>query len=717
MADRYTPEEIQKIFDDYNDALRQGIPISEALAKEMADATKGVKNYTNQLNYSLNSLGTSIKNVGLDLANGAKGASMFNNSIESGAEVVAKVASQCGILGTVVGSVVKAFGMFLGAVNKQSDALYKSYQDVSRAGAIGQGGMTEVYDSMRKFGYTIDELGNLGTLLKENSKNFGLFTSSAVAGSRQFSEIADNIQNSGLRRQFFNLGMTVDDINNGIAGYIVQEGKLGKLRGRDQAELTQASTAYVREMEILTRLTGQTRQEMEQQREQALQIDAFYAGLKDLPKAAREEALKAFNIASSISPKMAAEFAANFNGVITGTTDLLMSTSGESLKYGRDFFVAGGKATDAMQGLSDAGTRAQEVTDNLAKVGAQFGLTSRELTMLTNKGTDPFAKSVADITAEVDAAAGGYDRATNAQSAMRDSQIKITQNFNDLVNLGITPVTRAMMYLTEVIENLTDLLPGSRNGKNPSVAPAVGGLAGAATGATLGAGVGSAFGPVGTVVGGLVGGVAGAAGGRFIGGKAADSESSPPAGGGITGESIQGLAPDFAARFQQASAEYKQLTGQSVKVTSAFRTYEKQAELYAAWVAGKSKFPAAPPGNSKHETGRAVDVDLATAEAMDRMGILSKYGLSRPVAGDPIHIQGSAGFRGTLSGPMSGYKPNIVMHGKEDFEIRPSGSGTGSGTMSASNDTTLKLIERIDDLIQISRNQLGVNEKMLRYQA
>ena len=75
--------------------------------------------------------------------------------------------------------------------------------------------------------------------------------------------------------------MTVDDINRGIAGYMVQEGKLGKLRGQSQSEVSKGASAYIREMEILTRLTGQTRQEMEEQRERAMQIDAFYASVDD----------------------------------------------------------------------------------------------------------------------------------------------------------------------------------------------------------------------------------------------------------------------------------------------------------------------------------------------------------------------------------------------------------------------------------------------------
>jgi hypothetical protein len=96
------------------------------------------------------------------------------------------------------------------------------------------------------------------------------------------------------------------------------------------------------------------------------------------------------------------------------------------------------------------------------------------------------------------------------------------------------------------------------------------------------------------------------------------------------------------------------------------------------------------------------------------MGLLQKHGLSRPVPNDPIHIQGASGFRGMLSGPMSGYKPNITMHGPEELEIKPMGTTTSSS--SASESTMLKFIDRMDDLIHISKNQLGVNEKILRYQ-
>lgn len=43
-------------------------------------------------------------------------------------------------------------------------------------------------------------------------------------------------------------------------------------------------------------------------------------------------------------------------------------------------------------------------------------------------------------------------------------------------------------------------------------------------------------------------------------------------------------------------------------ITSARRSPTKQAQLYRAAKAGKSRFPAAPPGKSTHATGLAFDV-------------------------------------------------------------------------------------------------------------
>jgi murein DD-endopeptidase MepM/ murein hydrolase activator NlpD len=53
---------------------------------------------------------------------------------------------------------------------------------------------------------------------------------------------------------------------------------------------------------------------------------------------------------------------------------------------------------------------------------------------------------------------------------------------------------------------------------------------------------------------------------------------------------------------------------------SAYRTYEQQADLYEAFLAGYGA-PANPPGSSSHESGTAVDVETpAMRSVIDQIG-------------------------------------------------------------------------------------------------
>jgi len=693
MAEMYTPEEINEIFAAYNEQIQKGIPISKELAQQMKDASIGVKNYTQNLKDSMKQLGTSIKTLGSDLAKGEKGASVYSNSLSSGADALAAYTAKFGPAGRALGFATKAITAFGVAAMKQSDQLFESFQKVSRAGAVGAGGMTELYDSMRKLGYVPAELERMGQLFVENSKYLALYSSSAIEGSKMFANVADTIQNSPLRAQLFNLGLSVDDINKGVAGYIKQEGALGKLRGTNQAELNAGTKAYLREMEILTRLTGASREELETEREQAMQIDAFYAGLKDLGPKAREEALSAFNQMSRISPKMAAEFAANFNGVITGTTDLLTSTGGAALKYNKEYFATGGKAMDAMQGMADAAQPFVGVTDQIAKIGGQFGMTSREITMLTNKGLDPFREAYEKTAGQVDAAANGFDRTTDAQAKMRDSQIKAGQNMSDFVNLGVKPATIAMQGLTYAVEYLTSFLPGAgkakerakeaelnRQGKTSARQDQIAAVASGSDVATGGAGTATLT-PA-EMMSGL---------------RIKSSESTA---GGEANPKLLELANMIQGKL-----------GGDLKYFSAFNDAYHQGLDRA----------------SAHKTGMALDFTLTDPSKAAQVAamvksmpgvktVIDEYAkLSAGGTGGHIHAEISAANGAILSGPRSGYRPNLTMHGTEAVVPLPDGRSIPVSGSSESSSLMAAQLDKLDELVSVMKSQLSVSNKLLSY--
>lgn len=101
-------------------------------------------------------------------------------------------------------------------------------------------------------------------------------------------------------------------------------------------------------------------------------------------------------------------------------------------------------------------------------------------------------------------------------------------------------------------------------------------------------------------------------------------------------EKVHNLDPNVKKLLAGIAKEYKDLTGKSLLVTEAFRTRADQEAL-------RSKYGnrAAKPGTSLHEFGLAVDVNSPDADALDKMGLLRKYGFTRPVGGEPWHLEPS----------------------------------------------------------------------------
>jgi D-alanyl-D-alanine carboxypeptidase/LysM domain len=90
------------------------------------------------------------------------------------------------------------------------------------------------------------------------------------------------------------------------------------------------------------------------------------------------------------------------------------------------------------------------------------------------------------------------------------------------------------------------------------------------------------------------------------------------------------LLPAAADAWNAMRAEALSLYGTDIYPggpVSAYRTYEQQAELYEAFLAGHGA-PANPPGSSSHEFGTAVDLETPEMRAViDKIGW--RYGWSK----------------------------------------------------------------------------------------
>ena len=92
------------------------------------------------------------------------------------------------------------------------------------------------------------------------------------------------------------------------------------------------------------------------------------------------------------------------------------------------------------------------------------------------------------------------------------------------------------------------------------------------------------------------------------------------------------VAPSIALRLAKAAKDFKQATGRDVQINQDFRSHEEQARLYKELSAKGAR--VAPPGQSFHEKGMAIDVtNWREFEPFAR-----RYGLVNDLADDRGHF-------------------------------------------------------------------------------
>lgn len=107
---------------------------------------------------------------------------------------------------------------------------------------------------------------------------------------------------------------------------------------------------------------------------------------------------------------------------------------------------------------------------------------------------------------------------------------------------------------------------------------------------------------------------------------------------------LRGLKPKFRPWAEALLRAAKDQDHRFV-ITSAKRSSTEQARLYKAFLAGRSKLTALPPGRSLHEKGLAIDlarpgVDPMADELLPVLGALWRsWGGKWGGASDPVHFQ------------------------------------------------------------------------------
>ena len=457
MSDFMSQQEINEE-KEYLRNLREagGIGLEE-FNKRMKDADLGVRGFTDALESSMNQFKTSMIQFGAGVAEGKLGQAQYNDSLTSGADVVSKFVSKWGPWGEAIGAAIKVLTFGISQVNKFSDALYQSTTDLSKAGLVGQEGMMGVAESARQFGYGLDQLSNLTTLLTNNSNTLAQFGGTAVEGAKRFGMLASEMK--PLQEHFMDMNMTVDDINNGMANYIRRETLYGTAQQMTTEQLTAGSAEYLENMSRLSKLTGESADSLAKQEEHANTIDLWLA-VQERLKTSGEEGKKlaatrqeVYDRLAGVSLKVADDYANSVSGVIGANESQMqsyMATNGAISQAATSTTMTADAQLELIgsaEKLTDTFQQSQAMLGDNGELFGHYNENLRVGNAFSKNALENDKKALAESGATTDEAMKQHVHMLRMQMSSRDA-------LQDLVKSGIVPVTEAMEFLASVINHI-----------------------------------------------------------------------------------------------------------------------------------------------------------------------------------------------------------------------------------------------------------------------
>lgn len=478
--ERYTPQETADIIQRFNDAVARGIPVSAELAKEMRDATIGIKNFSDTLALNSKNLKEAVYNTANRMSEGAEGLEVFGDIMDKAGVSFDSMFRIFPSAGSLLGKAANATGKLIAASLKQGDALFKNYQDMSRSGLVV--GMDSTFKNLQAAGYTVSEIGNFTTLMKTNANTLALLGGTAAAGLNKITDVSKSINSSGLIEEFGNMGLSVEDVNGAIIEYTKFQQLTGSTKIKSTREMRDGAKAYIEQQDRLTRLTGINAEEQNKAYEKALRMEQFNSTQRTLEQQANAGDK---NAAAKLkrNEEMIKMFASPELSPISDSIGLLLSGATNDPNYVKAARTLPNVAKMLQEGETDSGKLMNQAARdarvaatgniNAAKVGSsgENYLQFQAVAALAAMDVKDFTKETAKIKKDqADQQSGKHDNwffksKTSDMTKIKQSNRDIAKSFDHVINEGLGPATSAVKLMSTAAAEAANFIALGKKGQ------------------------------------------------------------------------------------------------------------------------------------------------------------------------------------------------------------------------------------------------------------
>jgi hypothetical protein len=420
---------------------------------------------------------------------GSTGMSVYNNAIDlTGAELV-KLVGQTSIFGVAIGAASDSVKLFVKMAGAQADALMQGYQGFAAAGAAGKADLKDTAETFRKFGAaSAADYPKITQMIVENGETLAKLGGTVAQGVTQFANLSASVQQSGLQTEFLAMGMTVDGINKGLAGYLKTVTQTGQAQKMTQEQLNAGAAEYIRNIDILSKLTGKNAETIQKEQEARMNDEKFALMRREQYKVVARGGAEGAEMSALIKRQDAILSYARMGGAeVEKGAMYTMGGFGNQTPEGQKFFqqfqetartLADGTATleSATISMGRDTTRFTDLLGGVARAGGKTGGFDLSQTTVfeqnysgqmarderARQSGKPPTTAEQDARAQQDAQRLNPDETVAAMVQLIQTQRQTTTNLTDMSTKGILPATFFMTVLADKVRAVTEILPGTR---------------------------------------------------------------------------------------------------------------------------------------------------------------------------------------------------------------------------------------------------------------
>lgn len=272
-------EEIRALQDAMEEMRRNGSLSAESLSKLNTSASRaeqGVEKFGKAAGTVAAGLGRAVNDL-------SKAGGSFNNltgSIDSLASGTKFLTDKFGAVGKGLGIAVDAFAGAAKFVINQLQEVAGNYQSLGDVSATAADGITGLQRQFQQMGLV--SLPAFTKSLAANSTGMAIFGRGMAGAAEEFSRLSGALTTGETAEQFLRLGINLDQVGASAANYAAAQARFGGITRQQMDGLAGSTRRYIEELDLIARMTGNTRQQQEQEQQKSLADARFRAKIFEM---------------------------------------------------------------------------------------------------------------------------------------------------------------------------------------------------------------------------------------------------------------------------------------------------------------------------------------------------------------------------------------------------------------------------------------------------